>query len=599
MSHSSHIPVRYYAGLCSDCLEDTAEEDHIKQLIEEGEPILPTTLWAAVNWHRPVSVDLLLSAGVDPNRRHAKAEEIMLHAQRDWLDRDPDRRFEGDSGELFPLHLAAWAPSTEERQEQAYRMVRSLLRHGADPYAIFASQLEEIDGDYDDYARRLFPGEETGQGPPPKGSCFITPWNDQRITDALNALPDTERATIIPSIVADEFGLRSVIHAILEESCLLKVFLDSPEFMMDLKLEHRSPQGRTLFLSACRNDFGADASLDKVVNDDRDLEATYETYDSDPRAAFPPGIYSAPYTDEAQPRTAIQALLSLGADPLATDNQGKNALHQLLEAHSGSTNMPPTIRQSLRHLISQFPALLNQPDCNGMMPIHTALRRLWKFTKVCYVWHYIDLDPPEDCVHDLIEAGADVHARDAQNNTVLHYLADSDLDSPNRGKGRRDLFYMLLYKYNCIAYINTPNNLGQTPIQILLGYSHRKDVWNSYVEGPSLKSWHPCPTTRSVDTELFAKLDEAGVDWMVRDKLGRTLLHGIAQTDDFRNRAQRRCRYLLQKGVDPLVCDIEGKTARDLAFPDQDIRLVRLLREYEEAAVRDQPHDTPDNGLEQ
>lgn len=35
---------------------------------------------------------------------------------------------------------------------------------------------------------------------------------------------------------------------------------------------------------------------------------------------------------------------------------------------------------------------------------------------------------------------------------------------------------------------------------------------------------------QSVDEELFGKFDGLGVDWTVRDKFGRTLLHTVART---------------------------------------------------------------------
>jgi ankyrin repeat protein len=586
---SSYWTPVFYASLNMGKLYEEVQEDRVKQLIEKDGPTLLSTLLAAVYWRRPESVDLLLSAGVNPNRRHVNAEDLNDHGDTDWIVDDPDQLFDGDGSECFPLHVAAWTPSDEGQQEKAYRIVKSLLRHGADPYRTYSSQLKFVPETNNSYARPWLPGQDIGRKPP-SDDCIVR--TRQRI---FNEMSKGIGEHIM--LLSQEFCCRIVIHAILEDDCFLKPFFDCPEFVRDLKLEHRCYLGRTLFLSACRNGVGADALLDKVLHTDRYLDPTLK-YESDPRPAFPPGIYSAPDTEGAQPRTVIQALLSLGADPLARDDFGKNALHHLLEAHTGDITQPPVIRQSLRYLIAQFPSLVNQPDRNGMTPIHTALRRLWKYTRTYNQWHYIELNPPEDCVYDLIEAGADVSARDERNNTVLHYLADSHLDALDHGQGRRDLFYTLLDKYGCTADINTANKSGQTPIHILLGHTYRKDEWNASTQPDYLGGYHLPITTEAVNTELLARFDEAGVDWMVRDELGRTLLHGVAQTIDWPRRTEWRCRYLLQKGVDPLVRDLEGKTARYLAPPCQNTRVLDLLYDYENAAVRDQPHDKLGNALD-
>ncbi|KAJ4855391.1 uncharacterized protein T069G_10949 [Trichoderma breve] len=76
-----------------------SKEAHVRQLIENGSPIPPIVLWGAVEFDRPEVVDLLLSAGVNPNRRHAKAEEVMSLGEHDWLDRFLDRTCDNDRDE--------------------------------------------------------------------------------------------------------------------------------------------------------------------------------------------------------------------------------------------------------------------------------------------------------------------------------------------------------------------------------------------------------------------------------------------------------------------------------------------------------------------
>ncbi|UKZ79375.1 hypothetical protein TrVFT333_007128 [Trichoderma virens FT-333] len=571
-SDLSETSTRCYAAVNEWKASDESEEAHVRLLIGKGEPIPLTILWGAVYWRRPEVVDLLLSVGVDPNRRHARAERIMPRGENDWLDREPDRIPWPDDGAQFPLGIAANIPSDEDQQEKAYRMVRSLLRHGADPYALFTSQLSE--GLYSKDSRPLFPGQEISEPIDPTG---IGEHQGQRIEDILS--PDF-RGTL-PKVVVTDFGLRSVIHSVLDGGDYFKPFLESPEFMKNLKLEHRDPQGRTLFLSACRNQFGADSPLDEFPHQHTDAEPGLH-HESDQ----PPGVNSGPSVNVkgAQPQTAVEALLDLGADPLATDNQGKNALHQLLEAHLMGGDRPPAIRQTLHYLIARFPSLVNQPDHNGLAPIHTAIRRMWQYSAVSSKDQLLDeFRPPEDCVLDLLETGANVHARDASNNTVIHYLADGFLDAFDGGERRRQLFYMLLDEYQCAQYINSANNLGLTPIQLMLSYTECKDEIHSW-EWSSCY-WNNLPNMQPVDEELFGKFDELGTDWMVRDKFGRTLLHGVLQVQACMTRVQWRCRYLLQKGVDPMARDFEGKTARDLALERQDSTTLRILEEAEQAAA--------------
>lgn len=546
-----------------------SKEAHVRQLIENGSPIPPIVLWGAVEFDRPEVVDLLLSAGVDPNRRHAKAEEVMSLGEHDWLDRYPDRTCENDRDTKTPLGLAAEAPSYEGGKEKAYRMVLSLLRHGADPYAVFADQLyEPIDPELE--VRLLFPGQEISQ---PQDLMAVELHRVQRAEKMLVEDSDMDMPW-------KDFGLRTVIHSILEQSGYFQAFLESPDFMRNLKLEHRDPQGRTLFLSACRSSRGADALLDKPQrwnsSDDVKLDRMGEHL-----VTFPPDVYSEPSSEEALPRTAIQALLKLGADPLATDNQGKHALHQLLDAPSWGFQESPVNHQTLRYLTDRFPSLTNQPDHNGLTPIHSSIKRMWSYD---LNYSYEGFYPLEDTVLDLINAGADVHALDAQGNTVIHYLADSFLDAFKRGESRRQLFYTLLDKYQCASYINLANNMGLTPIQLVLSYTPRKSEDHRM---QWVKLWNESPEIhmQSVDEELFGKFDGLAVDWTVRDKFGRTLLHGVVRTDSLGDRALWRCKYLVQKGIDPLACDFEGKTARDLVPDDQDLRISKFLEEAEQAAA--------------
>ncbi|KAK4085630.1 uncharacterized protein Triagg1_620 [Trichoderma aggressivum f. europaeum] len=271
------------------------------------------------------------------------------------LDGNQSRRIldANDRDTKYPLDLAAKAPCYEEDNEKAYRMVQSLLRHGADPYAIFADQLEEP-LDPESEVRLLFPGQEISQ---PQDLMAVVHHRVQRDEKMLNEDIDRD----IPR----------------------KAFLESPEFMNNLKLEHRNPQGRTPFLSARRSARGADALLDKPQRwhdgEDSKLDRMGKHL-----VTFPPNIYSETSLEEALPRTAIQALLKLGADPLVTDNQGKHALHQVLDAPSWGFQESP-------------------PDHNGLTAIHSSIRRMWSHANYPYEGFY----PLEELFGKFDDLGVD------------------------------------------------------------------------------------------------------------------------------------------------------------------------------------------------
>ncbi|KAL7806951.1 hypothetical protein V8C26DRAFT_332644 [Trichoderma gracile] len=233
-------------------LRDLVDEEHIKQLISEGEGFEPELLFAAVFWRRPEAVDLLLSAaGADPNRRHARAEDVMPLAEQDWYDRDPDRLFDRIS-----KPSAAWSG-------RYYAMAR--IRMPSSPPSCAAA----------DSPRSIAP-------------CF-------------QAKESTTRQTRATSSLGTMASAASSMPSWKPASSPSSPFLESPEFMDGLDLEHRDPLGRTLFLSACRSKIGADALLDKMLfRHHHDVDPSFR-YDEDPRAAFPPGIYhSEPRADGHQ-----------------------------------------------------------------------------------------------------------------------------------------------------------------------------------------------------------------------------------------------------------------------------------------------------------
>jgi hypothetical protein len=230
-----------------------------------------------------------------------------------------------------------------------------------------------------------------------------------------------------PSTVFDRFGIRSVTHAILEDGGFVLPILTFP----GLDLEHKDPQGRTLFLSACRSPIGADAAIDGAI-DDVAWDAGTPNKGGYCHNPFPQPDHLAPtpYSRTKETTTLLQFFVRRGANLLAVDNYGKHALFHLLEAHEPYSNYrPPVVRDSVRYMAKTIPQLVNQSDNAGNYPIHAAVRRLRRFTTPNRL---VDAAELEASVHDLLEAGADPKVLDERGNSVMDYLSDlfSETETP-------------------------------------------------------------------------------------------------------------------------------------------------------------------------
>ncbi|KAI1035403.1 hypothetical protein LB504_005730 [Fusarium proliferatum] len=506
----------------------------------------------------PDRLDRELSIGADPSSQPEKARESLSAIEPGWDTQDPPPQFER-YGEQFqpPLYCAANTFSSRpEFKSERLQMIISLLRHGSNPFLEFPQALRSTR--QSSRGRAPFPGED----PPrtPKEDYFL-------VANSLESLEEDDR----PQFSKDErgneeptpvWGARHLIHAIIEDGIWLKPLMDYPGFLESLDLEHRDPQGRTILLSACRSAAGADilagtalVDVDWRVENGESGQKLYPNWD---RFLGPkPGSESL-----------IEVFLRLGADPLAVDNQGKNALHHLLVEVSNNRNAEfqelPIVRRSLRILSSRYQSLVDQPDHHGTYPLHAALRRM-RLHPLAESHIPVAMAEPLGCVQDLIKAGADPRAKDRKGNTALHYLADDDLTAVWYGEEKRQLFYELLKIAFCDD-INMRNNAGKTVAELILDDNGHMDHDKARTFRLSdMDEDTDFQSSGDVDRDVLEALDEAGVDWKAKTSEGGNLLHIVARSGLDQYRLMWRSRFLVEKGIDANEPDADGWTARKVA----------------------------------
>ncbi|EWG53603.1 hypothetical protein FVEG_12000 [Fusarium verticillioides 7600] len=510
----------------------------------------------------PDRLDQELSSGADPNNQPERAHELLSSVEPLWDARDPPPQFER-YGEQFqpPLYCAANTFSSKPVfKNERLKMIVSLLRHGSDPFLEFPQALRSPR--HSSRSRAPFPGED-----PPR-----TPVADYRL--GINSLEESLEEDDRPHFSDDEWeseeptpvwGARHLIHAIIEDGIWLKPLMDYPGFLESLDLEHRDPQGRTLLLSACRSAAGADILAGTAL-----VDVDWRAEKGEAGQKFFPSwdrFLGPTESDFSEPgsESLIEVFLRLGADPLAVDNQGKNALHHLLVEVSNDRDADlPIVRRSLRIFSSRYQSLVDQPDHHGTYPLHAALRRM-RLHPLAESRYPLVMAEPLGCVEDLIRAGADPRAKDKKGNTALHYLADDDLTAIWYGTEKRRLFYDLLK----IAFgddINMRNNAGKTVAELILDDNGHMDDDKSNAfhssdedEDQDLRTW------LDVDTDVLEALDEAGYDWKAKTSEGGNLLHIVARSGLDQRRLVLRSRFLVQKGIDANEPDADGWTARKIA----------------------------------
>lgn len=532
-------------------------------------------------------VESLLASGVDPNARWEYYDFASSPAavEHDWASREKSARppiVFSDRTMGPALRCASQMEYMYPDKQKASHIMTALLQHGADPYGLFMQPIHtyrelplfpgkkedsQYRGEESDLMHRMIHrgniidkkvqlhhrDKRLAQGMPAhKADKYLT-FDEDEYDDAADWEPETPL----------KYGAYSVLHSLLEDGSFIWPILD---FLGDkLDIDRRDPQGRTLFLSACRGTLGLDVSIDGTY---RGLHRCNEFR----------GIYENPYLQPDNPwrefecdgstrlgtgPSLLDYFVSRGANLLAVDNYGKNALHQLFECIDRvEQSIPGIIDDGLRYLTNNCRVLVNQPDHAGSYPLHLAIRRMG----AC--WHRDWFVPAaifkfETAVEELLAAGADPHTRDGFGNTVLHYLAATRLGSINRmGNEERRLLHVFLDEVR--VDVTARNATGASALEIFLSTGdddHFGEDWD-------IDEW------KAIGEEVIGAFEQAGYNLTETNWEGQTLLHVVATS--ISRRGYEWFHILQARGLDPMVRDKEGETAHDIV--DKNERLRRTFR---------------------
>ena len=368
-------------------------------------------------------------------------------------------------------------------QELVLQLVEALLAHGADPYTTYTLPINSDD-------------EE----------------DEEDTYNVGNALALRKANTEIGSENV------TILHALLEDDGLVYPMLTMPSFDPNC----RDARGRTVLHAACHKRQGIHAPINVG------------------------SVLSFPEAESMAP-SFLNHLLSRGADPLATDNEGRNFLHHMLMTKFGRQFSPPN-PSTITRIAKDFPILINQADKSGKTPLYMAFRHA---VLAC------DTAPAEALLH----AGADPSTVDHEGNTALHILAYRVAESAPV----RSLVTSVLLRG---LDINARNSYNETPVFNLVK-----------VIPKTLRTVTANDGERISPAEALTFFQDVGADPFAVDGQGRSLLHMVAEGD--LHCLEAWFKELMGRGVDPMVEDGRKRTALDVAAACGKEKVLNLFEKHE------------------
>jgi ankyrin repeat protein len=275
--------------------------------------------------------------------------------------------------------------------------------------------------------------------------------------------------------------------------------------------------------------------------------------------------------------TSARILIDRGANLYARDNLDRTILH-----------IGPSLlseKSLFDEIMALAPELLDQVNKVGRTPLHYALDYRDQFGYLGRI------ERAEAFAQMLIAAGASVRAKDENGDTPLHLLLQRKWYLLVDGDGNEvwegpvcPTMELLLSKG---ADINARNEMGETPIFAFFRkgdfhvdmtrvypnkcFGHCSCFYHSEVERQAMEEKRPV---------LWALFEKVGVDWMAVDAKGQSLLHVVANRGNYGSCLTRlaRFKFLMSKGLDPLVEDQEHRTALDIAAANGAPDIMELFK---------------------
>lgn len=500
----------------------TKDIEMLKFMSEHGAILKADSLFATIDEGDPGLLEAVLSAGADPNMRCEPLPPLKTGVRQAGISvlRYRSLCYETQPHEIYPLFAAAMryeiflpvevihkrGERLDEARENALRLTKVLLAYGADPYGTFTRKNPY----YHSGGKGKYSAEEL------HGTLAFRKSRTQR-----------------------EFEETTVLHQLLASGHLVHTILTMP----GLDPDRRDGQGRTLLHVACLSRFGVDSPID--------------------------ALYLKESSDHSRLPLFYDQFLGLGADALATDNDGQNVLHHMLDHRNPWSQHPYPNPDTITYLAKRYPALLTQTERNfGRTPLHMA------FIYAVYRIHDDQIGPAEA----LLDAGANPFATDRWGNTALHILAYGMY----KVESVRALFAKLLSRR---LDINARNYHGETPLfnlnkKLFYGTPHEKVP--AFVRKRE-------PHTLSIEeavrpSESFEIFEKVEADFFATDNEGSGLLHVVAKrttklyADIF--------SLLIQKGLDPMMEDNRRTTALDVAATYEAGLILRLYARDDEGSAK-------------
>ncbi|KUJ10009.1 ankyrin [Mollisia scopiformis] len=334
-----------------------------------------------------------------------------------------------------------------------------------------------------------------------------------------------------------------IYHRLDDTDTLIHYFFENAEYELvcafldhasKIDFDTRDSQGRTVFLAAC----------------DWKLCLPFEHHDWEFKAVTP-----------------FLTILEFGADLFAVDNDGRNALHHLLD---NPDIEEPAIKQFLAHDAAK--TMLHQKDNKGFTPLHCALRTL-----------------RPAIVEVLLYMGANLQSPDPNGATALHHIAAQCLQVKRPSKktwsGAHEPEYYsgllaLWKKYLAMGgSINVRDNAGSPPLFWYMSSSQRDD-YNAAKDG--------CCHMEHFDTYFFED-----VNLNARNNNGENVLHIIAKREKNSWTKPEHDKQLyafpVRKGISPLDEDGKGRSSLDIAAACEQKGILELFQHKKES-VRNSGH---------